>query len=467
MPDSRPNLLLLIPDQHRWDFGPWNPQSPLRMPNLANLAARGVQFDQAIVNSPLCAPMRASLASARSYGSCGVTDNGNDYPPELPTFYQQLRGAGYQVCGTGKFDLHKVSGGWGLDGQNSLADWGFTQGIDNEGKWDGYRNYRDTGEAQGPYYKFLVENGLAEAHCQDFERRGRDYSDGRDYGSTFPTTLPDFAYGDNWIGRNTIDILRELPEGQPWFMQVNFTGPHEPQDITSSMWESCQGTEHPGPLASTQHDAEFHNRARQNYGAMLENIDARIGEIIAAIERRGELENTVIIYTSDHGDMLGDHDEWQKSRPWQSAVAVPLIVAGPGVSEGRKSSALIQMFDLAATFIDYAGADPVPDMDARSIRPVLEDPARGHRDVLFSGLRYHGGYTGVSAQHPSDRYIWDLAFDGRFKLVHQHGYGLAPQLFDLESDPAETNDLAASQPERASAMMELIGSETVRNGIAV
>ncbi len=340
MPDTRPNLLLLIPDQHRWDFGPWNPQSPLRLPNLAGLAARGVQFDQAIVNSPLCAPMRASLASGRSYGSCGVIDNGNDYPLDLPTFYQQLRGAGYQVCGTGKFDLHKVSGGWGLDGQNGLDDWGFTRGIDNEGKWDGYRNFRDTGQAQGPYYKFLVENDLAEAHCQDFERRGRDYSDGKDYGSTFPTTLPDFAYGDNWIGRNTIDILRELPEGQPWFMQVNFTGPHEPQDITASMWQSCQGVEHPGPLASSQHDAEFHNRARQNYGAMLENIDARIGEIIAAIERRGELENTVIVYTSDHGEMLGDHDEWQKSRPWQSALAVPLIAAGPGVARGQTSRPL-------------------------------------------------------------------------------------------------------------------------------
>ncbi|MDE2863414.1 MAG: sulfatase-like hydrolase/transferase, partial [Chloroflexota bacterium] len=102
MPNTRPNLLLLIPDQHRWDFGPWDPQSPLRMPNLASLAERGVQFDQAIVNSPLCAPMRASLASARSYGSCGVVDNGNDYPIDLPTFYQQLRSAGYQVCGTGK-----------------------------------------------------------------------------------------------------------------------------------------------------------------------------------------------------------------------------------------------------------------------------------------------------------------------------------------------------------------------------
>ena len=465
MPDKRPNLLLLIPDQHRWDFGPWNSQMPLRLPNLAGLAARGVQFEQAVVNSPLCAPMRASLASGRSYGNCGVTDNGNDYPLDLPTFYQQLRSAGYQVCGTGKFDLHKVSGGWGLDGQGNLADWGFTRGIDNEGKWDGHRTYRASGP-QGPYLKFLADNGLADAHAEDFERRGRQYSDGKDYGSTFPTPLPDFAYGDNWIGRNTIDILGELPAGQPWFMQVNFTGPHEPQDITATMWHGCQGLEYPGPMECTQHDREFHNRARQNYGAMLENIDARIGEIIATIERRGELDNTVIVYTSDHGDMLGDHNEWQKSRPWQSSVAVPLIAAGPGVAEGRRSDSLIQLFDLAATFIDYADADPVPDMDARSIRPVLEDPGRPHRDILFSGLRHHGGYPSGTAARARENYIWDLAFDGRYKLIHQLGLGIEPQLFDLESDPAESSDLAAREPARAQAMLELIRAETTRTGIA-
>ena len=466
MPATRPNLLLLIPDQHRWDFGPWNPDSPLQMPNLAGVAARGVQFDQAIVNSPLCAPMRASLASGRSYGSCGVVDNSNDYPLDLPTFYQQLRSAGYQVCGTGKFDLHKVSGGWGLDGQTNLADWGFTKGIDNEGKWDGFRNYRDTGKAQGPYYKFLVENDLAEAHREDFERRGRDYLEGKDYGKTFPTTLPDFAYGDNWIARNTIDILRELPREQPWFMQVNFTGPHEPQDITASMWHSCQGIEYPGPMASTQYDTDFHNRARQNYGAMLENIDARIGEILATIDRRGELDNTIVVYSSDHGDMLGDHNEWQKSRPWHSSVAVPLIAAGPGVAKGQKSSALVQLFDLAATFIDYAAAEPVPDMDARSIRPVLEDPTRDHREVLFSGLRHLGGYPGQSFIRDPAHYTWDMAFDGRHKLIHQHGYGLDPQLFDLQSDPAETEDLAASDPDRVAAMLSQIHAETARTGIA-
>ena len=161
-------------------------------------------------------------------------------------------------------------------------------------------------------------------------------------------------------------------------MQVNFTGPHEPQDITASMWHSCQGVGYPGPLASTQHDADFHNRARQNYGAMLENIDARIGEIIAAVERRGELDNTVIVYTSDHGDMLGDHNEWQKSRPWQSSVAVPLIAAGPGVAQGRSSSALIQMFDLAATFIDYADADPVPGNGLSIDSPGPRGPCAGH-----------------------------------------------------------------------------------------
>ncbi len=465
MPDKRPNLLLLIPDQHRWDFGPWNPHSPLRMPNLASLAARGVQFDQAIVNSPLCAPMRASLASARSYGSCGVIDNGNDYPLDLPTFYQQLRDAGYQVCGTGKFDLHKVSGGWGLDGQNNLSDWGFTRGIDNEGKWDGHRSYRQSGP-QGPYFNFLAENGLADAHAEDYERRGRDYRVGEDFGSTFPTTLPDFAYGDNWIGRNTIGFLRELPADQPWFMQVNFTGPHEPQDITAAMWHSCQGLEHPGPMGNTQQDREFHNRARQNYGAMLENIDARIGEIVAAIERRGELDNTVIVYTSDHGEMLGDHNEWQKSRPWQSAVAVPLIAAGPGVARGEQSRSLIQLFDLAATFIDYAGAEPVPDMDARSIRPVLQDPAQPHRDMLFSGLRHHGGYPNGVHARGRENHIWDMAFDGRYKLIHQFGLGLDPQLFDLESDPAESDDLVSREPDRAAAMLELVRAETTRTEIA-
>ena len=463
IPDLRPNLLLLIPDQHRSDFSPWNESVPVRMPHVAGLAQRGLRFDQAIVNCPLCAPSRAGLASGRSYGSCGVVDNFQDYPLGLPTFYQQLRSSGYEVCGTGKFDLHKNTSRWGLDGSRLLTEWGFTQGIDNEGKWDGIRTYRAHGP-QGPYFKFLEENGLAGAYSDDFERRGRDYTDGHGYGQTFPTDLPDYAYCDNWIGRNTIDILRGLPEEKPWFMQVNFTGPHEPQDITNSMWQACQGLQFPGPVASSQHDADFHNRARQNYSAMLENIDARIGEILAAVARRGELDNTVVIYTSDHGEMLGDHNEWQKSRPWQSAIGVPLVAAGPGIAVGEQGSALVQLTDLAATFIDYADASELPEMDSRSIRPVLEDPARSHREIVFSSMRNSNAGVPKLPGVPTERTVWDCAFDGRYKAIHQSGRGLDPQLFNLDKDPGEEDDLAASNPGQLASLLSQIDAENARVG---
>ncbi len=464
MADRRPNLLLLLPDQHRWDFNPWNTQVPVQMPNLAQLAAHGVRFDQAIANCPLCAPARASLASGRSYGRCGVVDNRQDFPLDLPTFYQSLQASGYEVCGTGKFDLHKTTPRWNLDGSRLLSEWGFTRGIDNEGKRDGERTYTAHGP-QGPYLAYLASLGLADAHSEDFSKRGVVGTSGDSMGETFPTPLPDHAYCDNWIASNTIDVLSQLPEGKPWFCQVNFTGPHEPNDITQSMWDGCQGIDFPLPIDSTRHDADFHNRARQNYSAMLENIDARIGEILAAIEKRGELDNTVIVYSSDHGELLGDHDEWQKSRPWHSSIAVPLVVAGPGAAVGQTSSALVQITDLAATFLDFAAAAPLPDMDSTSFRPVLGDPSLQHRQRVFSALTNAAQQSGNAGADENPKYVWDCIFDGRFKLVRQHGQGLAPQLFDLDEDPSETTDIADARPSLTAELIQLRNDENHRTGL--
>ena len=133
------NILFLFPDQHRFDFLGTNPKVPVRTPNIDALARRGVRITNAVCPSPLCAPSRACLAAGKRYHRCRVPDNGHDYPPDQPTYYQRLRDAGYQVCGVGKFDLHKATMDWGLDGTRSIADWGFTAGIDNEGKYDGVR----------------------------------------------------------------------------------------------------------------------------------------------------------------------------------------------------------------------------------------------------------------------------------------------------------------------------------------
>ena len=450
---TRPNILFLFPDQHRWNFMESTPGMPVRMPNVEALARRGVRFQQAIANSPLCAPSRATLASGRNYRRCRVTNNTTDYPLDQPTVYQHLRDAGYRVAGVGKFDLHKVTPHWDLDGQRCLNEWGFTDGIDNEGKWQGVL----TGEhrPRGPYFKYLHDRDLVRAHAQDFHRRGRPNRRATNYATTWPTPLPEEAYCDNWIGAQGVRVLGELPSDQPWFMQVNFTGPHDPMDITQRMYARWTDVDFPGPIANTQHGPEFHNRVRRNYAAMIENIDRLVGELLEAVARRGELDNTLVIYTSDHGDMLGDHDFWEKCRYQQASLAVPLVIAGPGVAAGATSDALVAINDFTATFLDCAGAGPLPGMDGRSLRPVLADPTIPHRDVVFSGVTYDYPAQQVDLD-------WDLAWDGRYKLIQDRKAGRT-LLFDLEDDPEELVDISAGRPEVVGRLSPLLDAELARS----
>ncbi|MGH9664218.1 MAG: sulfatase family protein, partial [Bryobacteraceae bacterium] len=172
-------------------------------------------------------------------------------------------------------------------------------------------------------------------------------------------------------------------------------------------------------------DTATHNAIRQNYSAMVENIDRLVGEFIGEVERRAEMENTLIVFSSDHGEMLGDHNRWGKTLPYHASASVPLIVAGPGVERGVRSEALVSIMDLAATYLDYASVRRPDDMDSRSIRPVLEGRSKAHREVVYSGLQR-----------------WRMVWDGRYKLIR--GFEPEPMLFDLERDPYE-NENAASR----------------------
>lgn len=403
-----------------------NPDLPLRMPNLARIAERGVRFTRALTPSPVCAPARACLASGKEYDRCGVPNNKFDYPLDQPTYYQSLRDTGYRVCGVGKFDLHKATHEWGIAGDRLLEEWGFTEGIDNEGKMDAIASGADS--PKGPYMAYLHERSLAGAHVQDFRtRRNR---------GTDPTPLPEEAYCDNWIAANGLRFLEQFPQDQPWHLVVNFTGPHSPFDVTESMHRLWQGVQFPPPVDSDQLNAETHNAIRQNYAAMLENIDHLIGHFLDAVEARGEMDRTVIVYSSDHGEMLGDHNRWGKSTYYQPSAGVPLVVSGPGVQQGVVSEALVSMHDLAATFLEYAGAPPLPEMDSRSLVPVLRGDRSSHREVVRSGLD-----------------SWRLVFDGRYKLVTDEQDGeTRTLLFDLERDPHERENIAATSSELVSRL---------------
>jgi len=195
----RPNILFFFPDQHRFDWIGGNPKIPVRTPNLDRVARRGVKFNKAVVASPLCAPSRGCLASGKEYDRARVASNGVDYPLDQTTFYSLLRASGYHVAGCGKFDLHKKSETWGLDGKHLLPEWGFSDGIDNAGKWDAIRSGMK--KPKDPYMGFLERHGLRETHIKDFLRRRGDR---KNYSVTDPTPLPEDAYCDNWIAQNGI-----------------------------------------------------------------------------------------------------------------------------------------------------------------------------------------------------------------------------------------------------------------------
>ena len=438
MSGDQPNLLFFLPDQHRFDWLGYNPDLPLRTPAIDRLAATGTRFDRAFCTSPLCAPSRASLASGRGYDRCGVQNNQHNYPLQQPTYYQALRDAGYRVAGVGKFDLHKdisdpASLDWHLDGSRLLTEWGFTEGVDNEGKLDGSNSYRASGGPRGPYLAFLRERGLEKTYVREHDESERHLS-------AYTTALPDDAYCDNWLSEKGLRFLQSFPEHRPWHLVVNFVGPHSPMDVTESIRKRWEHVDLPPPHHSTHPDREALLRARRYYAAMIENIDRQVGRFIYLVAARGELENTVIVYASDHGEMLGDHGRWGKTVWYHPSVGVPLIVAGTGVVRGQQSSALVSLHDLAATFEDYAGASPMPEMDARSIRPLLEGQITVHRTHVHSGLDH-----------------WRLVFDGTHKLVVL-GNG-APLLFDLQSDPLERQSIAAIRPDIVERLQRVLREE--------
>jgi arylsulfatase A-like enzyme len=457
MPGDRPNVLFVFPDQHRHDWVGYDGDVPVRTPTLDSLLDDGVAFRNAVTPAPVCGPARSCLASGVEYDRSYVRDHhaGQDFPVGAPTVYGHLRDqGGYHTMATGKFDLQKYSHDAGLDGQRFLHENGFSAGINVETELAS-----PVDEPKGPYQQYVLDEGYEDVFADEFPRAVHD---------TFPTELPPDAYQDNWIGRQTERLLRDAPEDQPWFMQVNFTKPHPPWDVTEEMhgWYRDPDVEFPSPLdPGDETDPETHQEVRRNYAAMVENVDRWVGRLLEVVERRGERENTVVVYASDHGESLGDRGSWYKRTPYRESAGVPLLVSGPPVAERGVVDAPATVLDVAATALDYADVS-VPGLGSQSMRPYLDgatdDPPR---DVVFSGLG-----------------PWRMAFDGRYKLVRgfdperPHNEQVSdfdsyeeaavqrrtretgPLLFDLETDPLERENVAGHHPDIVGDLDDHLGT---------
>lgn len=446
----RPNILFLFSDQHRGDWMPYDPavkaaqgvgDLELRMPVIRGMMDRGTSFSLAFSPAPVCAPARACLAAGKRYKNCRVYHNNVNYDAALPSFYGKLRAAGYTVCGAGKFDLNKADLDWGDGYHKLLREMGFSNALDSEGKMDTI--WAVMRGAPGPYGQMLKEAGWLDAHVEDMSRR---------CASPEPTPLPDEYYADNWVAAKSAEMLRAMPQDAPWFMQVNFSGPHDPWDITKSMREAVENRSF--PEATDCKFAKDNLEVRKNYAAMIENIDRLCGELIEVVKERGELQNTLIVYASDHGEMMGDHSLYGKSKPGMGSVHIPMVIdaSALGGAQGQNNPYPVELQDLAATFLDYADIPMQDSLECLSLRPAVEGTKEKLRDYAISELI-----------NPNPRGLigaFGTITDGTWKLTMRQGQ--PERLYNIAVDPFETKDLAAEHPELVEKLRAAFGERGIR-----
>lgn len=446
----RPNFLFLFSDQHRGDWMPYREdimreqgvaELRLNMPNIKGIMENGITFSCAYSPAPVCAPARACLAAGKRYKNCRVYWNNTNYDTTMPSFYNRLNEAGYFVCGTGKFDLNKGNLDWGDGYHRTLKEMGFSAATDSEGKMDAV--WAGLLGEPGPYGSVLKENGLFDLYMEDMVGRGH---------SDKPTKLPDEFYADNWVAEKSRDMIAALPKDRPWFMQVNFSGPHDPWDITEKMKENIQGRSFPDAVDCTFTDQN--QGVRQNYAAMIENIDRLCGEIIEAVRERGELDNTIIVYSSDHGEMMGDHDLYGKSKPEQGSIRIPMVIDAHhfgGAANGYNDTP-VELQDLAMTFLDYAGVAHEDTLESMSLRPILDGETDHVREYAISEL--------ITPNPKGIINSFGTITDGRYKLIMKTG--AADRLYDIKEDPFERKDLAGEHPEEITRLKTAFGERGQR-----
>lgn len=485
---SRPNILLLMPDQWRWDWdGLTHPNvgmaPPMHLPNINWLRERGTTFPRgAVVPSPLCAPSRACMASLREYDHAGVASNkANDFPASrIPTYFTALRNAGYHTMTTGKDDLTKATHlGYtiGKDTHNASNTYhahelGFSDSIRFEGKGGVLKTYPKPHE---PFGYFLdsqtvrLPNGSTISAFVAHKTCLLDDNPDKNHICT-SKTYPQHLYEDDWTAAQAQTLLERAPHDKPWFLWVSFPGPHPPFAVTSPMVNETAGRTWPLPVDSKKKvplcepngGSPSDARSRCNYGAEIENLDRLFGVVLDAVRARGNSvdKDTIVCFFSDHGEMLNDHDDIDKSKPWQGALNVPLVCAGPGIRSNVSLAFPVATIDIGATMLDFGNAWQYRDakMTAMSFRGLLENGNHDgpNRTVVHSGLF---SFRVAVAEHVGPPH-------STYKFVCCKGHcpgapsyvgrpdadGYTRLLFDTVADPFDMHDLKNQLPHVARAL---------------
>jgi arylsulfatase A-like enzyme len=312
---------------------------------------------------------------------------------------------------TGKDDLSKATG-IGLDGSYNAKKLGFSDWIRATDK---SREVSSTSPTT-PYSTALanvsvnVPNGVtvdgltAEYRCYSMEKCC-ELAGTRGSGGYDDCYVPDFIskqedlYLDNWVASSAEALLERKPSGKPWVLHVSFPGPHPPFIITDAMNKSIAGRTFPKAVDNSALAEDAQSDIRKQYAAEIENLDTLFGKIIAKVKALGELDNTVVVVASDHGEELGDHELFGKEKPWEGSAHVPLIISGPGIAKNRVVDDPVATLDIPGTFFDFAGLKAATGMTTTSLKPLLSDSgiaASDYRDHVKTGLDGNFGHFRVA-----------------------------------------------------------------------
>ena len=499
IPINRPNILFIFPDQLRFDWidDHYYPnQLDINTPNIKKLQLNGIRFMNVISASPTCVPSRATLAAGMmNYDKLGQKHNGMNWPPpfrynstaeyknvinkpsdngHIFTFYKYLQLYGYHTMTTGKDDLTKQHG-VGIDGRYLINELGFSDGRRCHGKLDVDTKYPKTLD---PYAKYL--DGTDDAKIQ---HNCYAMCDGHDQICPKPCDLHnDLSYQDNYITSTTLDILESTRnyKDKPWFLQVNYAGPHDPFMITKSMYDLNEKL-YPNksrliPSIKKYPEIDYEKKAkhknmenirmsRELYTIEIENLDVLIGKLIDKLYEMKQYNNTIICISSDHGDMMGDGDQFGKFSPWSASTNVPLICSGPNIKKNIYIKTIVSLIDLAATFLEYGGmidSQRPSYMDSISLIPFLngtwdDNYNKYNRKYYSSGL---GEWRLVIKEINSN--IWKLIccrkqcnnprYSTALKTI-DHQYIL---LFNVKYDLYEQTNLVDKYPEVINEMRQYL-----------
>jgi choline-sulfatase len=439
MEAHRPNVLLLMADQLAAGWLPAYGHAAVHAPNLTDLAERATVFESAYCPAPLCAPSRAGLLSARLPSRAGVFDNAAEMPASLPTVTHQLRADGYYTGLAGK--MHFV-------GPDQLH--GFEERLTADiypGDLDWTPDWRLPAGEQLPWYhtmESVLAPGVSVASMQ------QDYDDEVAFRAV----------------RKLFDLAREDAR-RPFFLVVSFSNPHDPWELRARYWElyDRDAIDLPAVPRIPLDEADPHSRrlramcgvdevelspdqlrtARHGYYAAISYLDERVGEVLGALRDARFDDDTIVAFTSDHGEMLGERGLWYKMSFFEPSARVPLLIRAPGGASPRRVAEPVSLLDVAPTLLELTGAS-WPDehseaLDGSSLVGLMSGAgATGRRPVLAEYLA-----EGVNAPAVMVR-------RGRHKLIACPGD--PDQLYDVAADPAELANLA-NEPEQRATLEKL------------